>query len=207
VQDVSLPIYPYNTNFMIEDFRVRYIYPIHLSVLHGNFVGHTGKRLDIFLSSTKIALDEIDDREFSQMYNSDWRAAMTASWLCGIGCFSQHSKKIETLLIPSKTCYAGALHCFALARFDNTESVRVLRSYLDIYLPIGDRCHDQLWAIGALRWLDCKHGTDYADFYLENPDNWKFTDRGTNGVKDPEIAILHFPKVMDFVARHFTDYC
>jgi hypothetical protein len=32
-----------------EDFRVRYIYPIHLSVLPGNFVGHSGKRLDKFL--------------------------------------------------------------------------------------------------------------------------------------------------------------
>jgi hypothetical protein len=111
-----------------EDFRVRYIYPIHLSILHGNFVCHSGKRLDKFLNSTKIALNEINDKEFDRMYNSDWRSSMTASWLCGIGCFSQHLKQIETLLIPSRTCYAGAIHCFALARFDNAESVRVLRS-------------------------------------------------------------------------------
>ncbi len=191
---------------MNEDFRVRYIYPIHLSVLHGNFLSHSGKRLDTFVNSTKIALDEINDKEFARMYNSDWRAAMTASWLCGIGYFSRHLNRIETLLIPSQTCYAGAIHCFALARFDNAESVRVLRSYLDTYLPIGDRCYDQSWAIGALQWLDYIHGTDYAKFYLENPDNWKFTYRGIDGVRDADIAILRFQQVMELVDRYFTDY-
>jgi Family of unknown function (DUF6000) len=86
---------------MKEDFRVRYIYPIHLNVLHGNFLGKTGKSLETFLNSTKVALDEITDEELILMYNSDWRAAMTASWLCGIRRFPKHFNKIETLLIPS----------------------------------------------------------------------------------------------------------
>jgi hypothetical protein len=46
----------------------------------------------------------------------------------------------------------------------------------------------------------------YAKFYLENPDNWKFTYRGIDGVRDAEIAILRFQQVMEFVDRYFTDY-
>jgi hypothetical protein len=158
------------------------------------------------LNSTKVALDEITDEGLILMYNSDWRAAMTASWLCGIRRSPQYFNKIETLLIPSRTCYAGELHCFALARFDNDESVKILRSYLNTYLPIDDRIYDQSWAIGALKWLDFRHGKDYAEFYLENSDNWKFTDRGINGIKDPSAVILGFARVMEFVYRHFANY-
>ncbi len=182
-----------------------YVKPLYLKVLHGNFLWI--KDVDAFVETTRVALYEVTDEELIQMYNCYWRDTITASWLCGIGRFSQHLNKIETLLIPSKTCYAGQFHCFALARFDGAESVRVLRSYLDTYLPVGDRQYDQEWAIGALRWLDRRHGTDYAQVYLKNSDNWKlrYLDH-EYGTLRPEEGILHFQKVMDFADKYFPEF-
>lgn len=182
-----------------------YVKPLYLNVLHGNFLGIDD--VDAFVEATKVALYEVTDRELTQMYNCCWRHKITASWLCGIGRFSQHLNKIETLLIPSETCYAGQFHCFALARFDEAESVRVLRSYLDTYLPVGLREYDQLWAIGALWWLDRRHGTDYAWAYLEDPDLWKIGyDLDSRYALKPERGIFHFQKVMDFVNKYFPEF-
>jgi hypothetical protein len=196
---------------MTDYIRERYVKPLYLNVLHGNFLGLGKEDLDAFVDSTTVALYEVTEEETIQMYNGNWRDTITASWLCGIGRLSHHLNKIETLLIPSQTCYAGQFHCFALARFDGAESVRVLRSYLDTYLPVGDRQYDQKWAIGALRWLDRRHGTDYAEVYLKNPDNWKirsFRSWGDEkyGVLRPEEGILHFQKVMDFVDQYFPEF-
>jgi hypothetical protein len=163
--------------------------------------------MSAFVNSTRAALDEVRDQELLQMYHcGNWREAITASWLCGIGRFEKYLSQIETLLIPSRTCYAGQLHCFALARFDTPESLRVLQSYLDTYLPIGDRQYDQAWAIGALAWLDRKHGTGYAKPYLENHDAWKVKvlEREIRAL-EPEQGILHFQKVMEFVDEHFPE--
>ena len=192
---------------MTDYIRDRYVRPLYLKLLNGNFLW-IGKDVDPFVNSTRMVLYEVTDKELIQMYNYGWREMMTASWLCGIRRFSQHLQTIESLLIPSETCYAGQFHCFALARFDSAESVRVLRSYLDIYLPAGDRQYDQEWAIGALRWLDRRHGTDYAEVYLKNPDNWKISSRGGEefGVLRREEGIVHFQKVMDFVDKYFPEF-
>ncbi len=191
------------TDYIIE----HYVKPLYLKVLHGNFLEIGGKNVDAFVDSTRVALCDVTDEELIQMYNGGWRETITASWICGIGRFSQHLNKIETLLIPSQTCYAGQFHCFALARFDGAESVRVLRSYLDTYLPVGDREYDQTWAIGALWWLDRRHGTDYARVYLENSDNWKRRGRYQElGTLNPEVGIVGFQKVMDFVDKYFPEF-
>lgn len=193
---------------MRDSIITRYVHPIYRNVLHGNFLT---KRRDVeresFVNSTKIALYEVTEQELCQMYNAGWREAITASWLCGIGRFSEYFNTIESLLIPSKTCYAGQLHCFALARFETAESVRVLRLYLNTYLPIGIREYDQKWAIAALQWLDLKNGTDYAKVYLENPDNWKvkYLDREIE-VKQPERIIPIFYKMMEFTDQHFPEF-
>ena len=191
----------------MTDYNIpkHYVIPLYLNVLHGNFLWIDD--VDAFVDSTRVALYEVTDKQLIQMYNRCWRHTITASWLCGIGRFSQHLNKIETLLIPSQTCYAGQFHCFALARFDGAESVRVLRSYLDTYLPVGVRQYDQQWAIGALWWLDRRHGTDYAQVYLEKPDNWKLRVRDQEyGTLSPEEGILHFQKVMDFVDQYFPEF-
>lgn len=190
---------------MTEYIREHYVKPLYLKVLHGNFLGI--KDVDAFVETTRVALYEVTDKELIQMYNCYWRDTITASWLCGIGRFSQHLKKIETLLMPSQTSYAGQFHCFALARFDGAESVRVLRSYLDTYLPVGDRQYDQKWAIGALWWLDRRHGTDYAQVYLKNSDNWKRRGRYQElGTLNPEVGIVGFQKVMGFVDKYFPEF-
>jgi|GEM_PF-1315527 len=202
-------------NNYIEELKKRsvivqkdYVQPLYLHVLGGNFVNNLpGFNLNRFINSTRYALDNITDKEIIYMYNcGDWREAITASWLGGIGRFSQHLKKIENLLLPSKNCYAGQFHCFALARFNVTDSVRILRSYLDTYLPVGTQEYDQLWAIGALWWLDQRNGTNYAEVYLKNPENWKVTSYDkVIGVKNPERGILHFQKVMEFVDQYFEE--
>jgi Family of unknown function (DUF6000) len=176
--------------------QAHFVNPL-ISVTNGSFLNRNCEDIEIFVNSTRVALNEITDREIRWLYeNNYWRDTITASWLCGIGRFSQHLQKIETLLIPSRVCYAGQLHCFALARFDNTESVIVLKAYLDTYLPVGDREYDQEWAIGALRWLDRKHETDYAGIYLNNTDNWKVVIMNREyGIKDPNAGISLFQKI------------
>ena len=184
-----------------------YVNPL-ISVTNASFIKKNWEDIEIFIDSTRFALDRVTDRELSWMYeNNYWRDTITASWICGIGRFSQHFNKIEKLLIPSRVCYAGQLHCFALARFDNAESVKVLQAYLDTYLPIGDREYDQEWAIGALRWLDSKHGTHNAAVYLENIDTWKVIIQNREyGIIDPYEGILLFQRVMDFVDLHFPEF-
>ena len=116
-----------------------YIQPLYLNVLSGNFLGGNCKNVDAFIESTKLAIDKLTDRDFIQMYSSgNWRELITASWLCGIISITDYINLIEKSLIPSRTCYSGQFHCFALARIENANSVRILRSYLDLYLPVGD---------------------------------------------------------------------
>jgi Family of unknown function (DUF6000) len=185
-----------------------YVQPLYLNVLHGNFLGANSKKLDVFIESTKLALEKLTDRDFTQMYNSGWRELITASYLCGIKYIPDYISRIDKSLIPSKTCYAGQFHCFALARIDNADSVRILRSYLDLYLPVGDNFYDQQWAIGALQWLDTKHGTDYSKVYIENSDFWQGKYRGSQEITslNPQAGIIHFQRVMEFVDFHFQDY-
>jgi hypothetical protein len=90
---------------------------------------------------------------------------------------------------------------------DTNDSVRILRSYLDLYLPVGDRQYDQTWAIGALQWLDRKHGVENAKVYLENSALWQATSMNTEStVLDPEEGIIHFQKVMEFTDRYFPEF-
>lgn len=127
--------YSSKTIIMTDYIREHYVLPLYLKLLNGNFLW-IAKDVDPLVNSTRMALYEVTDKELIQMYDYGWREAMTASWLCGIRRFSQHLQKIESLLIPSETSYAGQFHCFALARFDDAESVRVLLSHLDTYLPL-----------------------------------------------------------------------
>jgi hypothetical protein len=191
---------------MIEYYP--YIQPLYLDILHGRFSRKNSKDIDTFVKSTRLALENITDREFIQMYNGgNWRELITASYLCGIRCYPDYINRIERLLIPSKTVYAGEFHCFALARIDNNDSVRILRSYLDLYLPVGDQFYDQIWAIGALQWLDHKHGTDNARIYLENLDLWQGNYRSQEiRLLDPDPGIIGFQKVMEFVDRYFPEF-
>jgi hypothetical protein len=66
-----------------------YVRPLYLDILHANFLSANQKDLDVFIESTRLALDKLSDREFIQMYNGgNWREAITASWLCGIRCIA-----------------------------------------------------------------------------------------------------------------------
>jgi hypothetical protein len=186
-----------------------YIQPLYLNILSGNFLGVNCKNVDTFVESTKLAVEKLTDRDFIKMYSSgNWRELITVSWLCGIRGIPDYINLIEKSLIPSRTCYSGQFHCFALARIENANSVRILRSYLDLYLPVGDNFFDRLWAIGALQWLDTKHGTDNSKIHLENSDLWKGNYRGSKEVTslNPDLGIIHFKKVIEFVDFYFPDY-
>lgn len=180
---------------------------LYLHILNGHFISMKGEELDSFVTNTINALAEITDKEIVWMYNGgEWRDQITASWLCGLGQFQQHIGRIGDLLLASPTCYAGQMHFFAMARFKNKKSHSYLVQYLDKYLPIDSRQYDQLWAIGALKWLDERLNKSESERFMRSPKNWQ--QRVGNRIiaeLNPNDGIINFKEVMRFVEAHFSD--
>jgi hypothetical protein len=61
----------------------------------------------------------------------------------------------------------------ALARFREEEDARLLRAYLDLYLPRHELRHEQPWALGALLCLESSLHSDFTRDLLGKNGQWE----------------------------------
>ncbi|MEM9219016.1 MAG: DUF6000 family protein [Cyanobacteria bacterium P01_F01_bin.150] len=196
----------------------RYINPIYLGVLNSNFLGLKHQKLSKFIADTTSVLESVRDKELIYMYQGgDWRWSMVASWICGIGCFTQYIDRIGTLLCDHNG-YADQFHCFALARFGNEEAIAILNNYLS-QRQADTHPANNYWTswryfhgFGALKWLDKQHGTDYSSPYrvdLEKRVKAHYAENPLMSSPPPyapnfEDASAQLQRVIDFVDKHFS---
>jgi len=109
---------------------------------------------------------EISDEDLDRLLSCGWRPRLTAAWLIGIDCRRHYREALGELLLESASPYAGQGYCFALARFGQVEDAEILVAYLDRYLPRTDCYYDQLWAMGALLYLDEQLDAHHAERFI-----------------------------------------
>jgi hypothetical protein len=155
-----------------------FVVPFYRNILHGNWVhlrlpGEDHEMKQNFIRRAKATLEIIDSKVVDLLFNdNNWRTRMVASWFCGLKGWRQYSDVMGDLLVPSRQCYAGQAHCFALACFADEKSAGHLCRYLDEYLRQPDKEYDQYWAMPALLWIDRVRGTSYSTPYTEAGGLW-----------------------------------
>ncbi|SBT40917.1 DUF6000 family protein [Micromonospora auratinigra] len=130
-----------------------------------------------FVHALRRDAEEIGDEELTLLLQPggtpDWRPRLVAAYLIGIGRRTRFRETIAHLLLASESCYSGQGYCFALAAFGTGRDAEILSAYLDRYLPRLDLRYDQHWALAALRHLDTRLGTGYAERHLGPGGGWE----------------------------------
>ena len=187
----------------MTDHTKRAVSDLYIKVLNGNFLQLEGAEKTNFVNSTKAALKSVTSNDIKELYHAiGWRENLVASWLAGLSRNEVFLSEIERLLIPSRTTFAGQMHCFACARFGSVRAAEVLVKYLRTYLPVGENQFDQLWAIGALHFVDKKLNKKMALPFLNDTSIWfsKYAQQQLN----PFEGIKHFDDIMKFVQENFA---
>lgn len=102
----------------------------------------------------------------------NWRSRKVGSYFAAIENSKEHCQHIGRLLLRSDVCYAGQAHALALAKFNTNESISYLCKYLDHYLQHPELKFDQGSVIGAVVYLDNKNGTEIAEKYANQWNNF-----------------------------------
>lgn len=174
--------------------RDEFVRPFYLSLLHGNF---TFKITD---DSTELgtrivdAAKSISDTQLLRLLRErEWRGRLTASWFVGLTSRSVFIEEIGQLLIGSEMVYAGQGYCLALGLIGGQTCRGLLSDYLREYLPLRGRIYDQLWAIGALCYLQPSPPEEFLD-----PQLWT---EGTQQL-DPAAGILEFAELVGYLKQN-----
>jgi adenylate kinase family enzyme len=162
----------------LQALRTRYVDPFYLEFLHGNLISLAPGNTAEFAQAARRARDSIEDADIETLLrDGEWRAQLCAAWFCALGRRTRHREAIAQLLLRSESCFAGQGYCLALCMLDGAD---VLAQYLREYLPIGNRCYDQLWALGALAACGNREPEEFMDAAL-----W----RGQGPTLDPRQGI------------------
>jgi hypothetical protein len=140
-----------NAKPLIEPF----VRPIYLALLHANFtrlLPHNSENRDSEI--TAIARSISDTQIATLLASPGWRERLVAGWCVGLSRRAGFVDQIAELLLASVQSYAGQGYCVALGLIGNESSRTCLENYLRKYLPLEGRIYDQLWAIGALAYID-----------------------------------------------------
>ncbi|MFG1945769.1 DUF6000 family protein [Nonomuraea sp. NPDC048826] len=147
----------------------------YLMLLGGFMVQMPDRQVVRFGKALARDARRISDDDLRLMLDGEWRSRLTAAWLIGLDRRTRFREQLGTRLLDSEFVYAGAGYCFALARFGEAEDAAILAGYLDRYLPQVDCDYDQTSAIGALLYLDERHGTDRAARFLVPGGLWQWS--------------------------------
>lgn len=176
----------------------RYVRPLYLKLLHGNFLSLQGDDKKDFINLANDALQLLDEKIIQELLSSGWREQLVASWLSGLKRYRQFSDVIGELLAASKNAYAGQGFAFALACFSDNKSAQWVENYLQIYLPQMTLFYDQYWAMAALMWIDRGAKTNRADQFASL---WEAYEQG----KDVKLDDFwnRFVAIMSFCMESF----
>lgn len=168
--------------------------PLYLRLLHANFLKESESERVAFSRLLRHAATGVPTTELrSWIQGGAWREMLVAGWLVGLRRETELRFLVTEKLLASATCFAGQGLCVATARFADERAALDLESYLEKFLPVGDRRYDQEWAIGALAWL----APERAERFLTD-DLWRLEDSGrTAGAMKPHDGIRLFRRAME----------
>jgi hypothetical protein len=171
-----------------------FVVPFYLDLLHGNFAFPRKADEGSIRQAVAAAARTISDEQIKLLLDEPgWRDRLCAAWFVGLSRRDRFVPSIGKLLLASELVYAGQGYCAALGLIGNEECARLLRSYLDLYLPLDGRIYNQDWAIGALTYIE----GDSSAGYLKQ-DLW----RDGKYVIDPAKGIERFDKLVAFLRQH-----
>ncbi len=156
----------------------RWVSPVYLRFLHGNFCGRLlavrpADDQSLVIADLRRCVGEVSvDVVDRLLERPEWRARLAGAWYAGLRGWDQWADPLGALLLASETCYAGQGYAAAMACFASEVSATYLARYLDIWLPRTDCFYDQHWAMPALLWVDRLRGTNQAAPYVEPGGPW-----------------------------------
>lgn len=181
----------------------RWVMPIYMNVLHGNMVKLTGRDRKRFVSHTRRAAGDLNDKAVGTLLASEWQARISAGWLIGVARRPEFVDRLGPLLVESQLVYAGQGYCFAMAANPSEESAEWLVRCLDRWLPETDLYYDQTWAMGALLVVDRQLGSQFAEQYLGDGAAWErwlgAESTTTNGIRIPKLAERGFTPEVELI--------
>lgn len=190
-----------NAEESAESLHDRVVQPLYLLLLHGNLLDLTGAERDAFALGFRTAVDGVTDDELTRLLRTPWRGALTGAYL--IGALKAHSleEQIGEALLESRTCFVGQGYCYALARLGSPRATAYLVTYLERFLPVGQREFDQCWALAALSTLDRQAGSTKAKRFLD-PSLWEITAGPQRiGRLEPAPIQARFDALVDRLAQ------
>jgi len=176
----------------LDRLRDTFVRPFYLRLLHANFVHRNDG--DSLRQAIANAACMISDEEIELLLTErEWRGRLCAAWFIGLNKRISFVPSIGDLLLASEMVYAGQGYCVALGLIGSEECARLLRSYLDTYLPLNGRDYDQTWAIGALAHVEGVPPQQYLE-----PALWQISGYFI----DPAEGIEDFSEVVSYLRRH-----
>jgi hypothetical protein len=168
--------------------------PFYLGLLHGNFTRADEPDGSSFRHALSNAASAISDEQIEKLLTDpEWRGRLCAAWFAGLNKRGSLIPVIGDRLMASEMVYARQGYCVALGLITSDECARLLRSYLNAYLPLNRRVYNQEWALGALAHIE---GTPPPE-YLEQP-LW----RDGTYFMDPGEGIRKFSGVVSYLRQH-----
>ena len=176
------------------ELRDKFVRPFYLQLLGGNFIRLDESEASGFRRAIVATASLISDSEIERLLTGrDWRGRLSAAWFVGLGKRASFVPSIDKLLLASELVYAGQGYCVALGLIGGEECQRILRDYLQRYLPVNGRVYNQDWAVGALAHLKDARPVEFLD-----PELW----RDGNYFMNPEWGIESFDQVALYLRQH-----
>lgn len=171
-----------------------FVRPFYLQLLHGNFTRADEPDGSGFRHALSNAASAISDDQIEKLLaDPEWRGRLCAAWFAGLNKQGSFIPAIGERLLASEMVYAGEGYCMALGLIASDECARLLRSYLNTYLPLNGRVYNQDWAIGALAHIEGSPPPEYLEHAL-----WRDVDY----YMDPGEGIKSFSRVVSYLRRH-----
>lgn len=186
----------------------KWVLPFYLNVLHGNYASGllSESERSEFVLVVNRTLGQLTPDICSELISGHWRESITGSWFAGLKMYEELQDQIGSLLLDSKTCYAGQAYAFAMGCYGNQKSIEYLTKYLDTYLAKVDCQYDQDWAMGALMWIDNSNSSSHSDIYLEPDglwDDYVKNKLATSDAWDIKEVKSRFFETMRFCQKNF----
>jgi HEAT repeat protein len=193
------------TELRIDEIDRRYVTSGHRHryLTAGNLRSLDDAALAAFGRALGEDAGSITDDELRLLFAADrWRERLVAAWLAGVDERRQFQPLIAELLLANEYLTAGQGYCTALALFGESADAEALVAFLDEHLDKSGSSQD--WALGALLFLDEKHGTNRTGRFLAPGGPWERSSLGgfpeTYG--DPDSHHRKLAQMVAFVENH-----